>query len=482
MLFSNDESLRTQIIWNPLESGDAPPEGVEVDEVLNECGNVEREALFKRLFAEGASRLMVIRMRPKAFAADLPGRMVRHMVENGLEYASVRGMYCGSNNQFIEVLTQEAMDEAMSRDSWLLPSFQLNAFGLHGEKSLCPLNDNDVRLLIDGVFIDEAAKYPAGITVDMTTKCNLRCKKCIYHGSEDGLEAPIAQKDIEFDVFSSMVSEISKWSRVPFLTLAMRGEPLLNKDIAKATALLKEHGIPFGVVTNGILLSEEVMNTLSENGIQYLCVSLDTNDPVAYHKAMGVNAFNKVVANVERMLDFAYQNKFPTPMLNFVVSRFNKHEEEAFLKRWEGKCKIVKVGQYQDLTTTRKPESLFFKPNQVVPCPAAWSSMYLFSDGNVRRCCQEGMSSKPLGVFPEQSLESIWSGKEYQDWRSALTERSSVSKRFCQACAGWSKGLNYAVRDKGKLELVSPLVVSHVQPNEVWGETVKQHGSNSTSE
>ncbi len=465
---------RTAVVFCPVKPYAEPPRGLIPDLVLTEVDDEDRVAAYYKLFKDCADQIIVISMAAKAIPDGILERLLDNMHSKELEYIAVNSIYCSTDNRFIEAFTINALNAACSHDAALFPSGQLNGYGLHREKSIYPATVEEIKVMLENAFTGLDAEYPSGITVDMTSRCNLHCKKCIYHGT-NGEIPPIERKDMPSEMFEQLVEEVSGWERVPFLTLAMRGEPLLNRNLGWATALLKKHAIPFGIVTNGVLLEREVLSLLCENGLHDLTVSLDTNTSDSFSLNTGLDAFDKVIANLEWMLEESYAGKLSTPMLNFVISNENRHEEQAFLKRWKSRFKIVKVGQYQDLYSNRKPEALFFPAGPTLPCPSAWSSMYIFSDGSLRRCCQDDTRFLPLGMFPETSLQNIWTGSSYHTWRDSLLRDNNEAKEFCMACMAWSKWLAYTVRVDGILKRVTPLVTSHVQPPETWAETVKRN-------
>jgi MoaA/NifB/PqqE/SkfB family radical SAM enzyme len=53
------------------------------------------------------------------------------------------------------------------------------------------------------------------------------------------------------------------------------GEALLRKDLEQIGLSLYERGFPFGIVTNGMLLTKQCLNALLDVGLRAITVSLD---------------------------------------------------------------------------------------------------------------------------------------------------------------------------------------------------------------
>ncbi len=106
---------------------------------------------------------------------------------------------------------------------------------------------------------------------ECTLRCNLRCLHC---GSDCRKEA--SQKDMPANDFLKAIDEIVEMV-VPHNTMIVLtgGEPLLRIDLEQVGISLYKRGFPWGIVTNGMLLSERRLNALILAGLRSITVSLD---------------------------------------------------------------------------------------------------------------------------------------------------------------------------------------------------------------
>lgn len=106
-------------------------------------------------------------------------------------------------------------------------------------------------------------------------ECTLRCNiSCIHCGSDCSRENDV--KDMPLEDFLKVIDEITPGlNPAKTLIVLTGGEPLIRKDIEKCGLELYNRGFPWGLVTNGLLLTPERLSSLLKSGLCSLTVSLD---------------------------------------------------------------------------------------------------------------------------------------------------------------------------------------------------------------
>ena len=109
---------------------------------------------------------------------------------------------------------------------------------------------------------------------ECTLRCNLRCRHC---GSACLDHSKI--KDMPAEDFLKVVDIITPHVN-PHSTMIIitGGEPLLRADLEYVGTELYRRGYPWGMVTNGMLLTKEKLNALLNSGLRSVTVSLDGNE------------------------------------------------------------------------------------------------------------------------------------------------------------------------------------------------------------
>ncbi len=104
--------------------------------------------------------------------------------------------------------------------------------------------------------------------IEPTTKCNLNCKMCFRN---TWFDEPMC--DLSLEDFRSVLAGMP--SGVETIFFGGMGEPLFHKDILTMVKLAAGTGADVELLTNGTLLSEEMINGLIDAGLCRLWISID---------------------------------------------------------------------------------------------------------------------------------------------------------------------------------------------------------------
>lgn len=107
---------------------------------------------------------------------------------------------------------------------------------------------------------------------ESTLRCNVHCLHC---GSDcvSSVETPDMPAEDFLHVIDTEVTPHVDPHKV--LIIISGGEPLMRKDLADIGRALKSRGYPWGMVTNGLALTEKRFNELVSAGLRSITVSLD---------------------------------------------------------------------------------------------------------------------------------------------------------------------------------------------------------------
>lgn len=106
-------------------------------------------------------------------------------------------------------------------------------------------------------------------------ECTLRCNlKCLHCGSD--CKKDVATMDMPAKDFLRAIDEIIEIV-VPNETMIVLtgGEALLRKDLEQIGESLYQRGFPWGIVTNGMLLTKQKLESLINSGLRSITISLD---------------------------------------------------------------------------------------------------------------------------------------------------------------------------------------------------------------
>ncbi|MDD2464338.1 MAG: radical SAM/SPASM family putative metalloenzyme maturase [Desulfobulbus sp.] len=118
--------------------------------------------------------------------------------------------------------------------------------------------------------------FPHKIYLETTTRCNLRCRMCVKYAQGSCIE----EGDLDMALFQRLLPSLSQ---TRFLVLNGIGEPLLHSQLTTMIALARQVMPQKGVIgfqSNGLLLSKQKAEELLQAGLDTICLSIDSLEPV----------------------------------------------------------------------------------------------------------------------------------------------------------------------------------------------------------
>ncbi|MGL5714692.1 MAG: radical SAM protein [Paraclostridium sp.] len=114
------------------------------------------------------------------------------------------------------------------------------------------------------------------VTLEVTERCNLRCKYCIYTNNNFH---SFSNKDMPFETAKKVLDYAYSRAKEDFHLGFYGGEPLLNFELIKecveySKKLVKDKNIHYSMTTNAVLVNEEIAEFLQENNFT-ITVSID---------------------------------------------------------------------------------------------------------------------------------------------------------------------------------------------------------------
>lgn len=135
------------------------------------------------------------------------------------------------------------------------------------------------------------ALIPLRYFFELTYRCNLQCPYC-YVGAERSKE------ELTTDEWINVIKQIPFYS---FVTL-VGGEPLIRKDFVDILfAVSKKTSGKLNVVTNGILINEEIIDAFIKSKMMLLSVSLDGYGENHDKNRAKDGIFDKIISNLDDM-------------------------------------------------------------------------------------------------------------------------------------------------------------------------------------
>jgi radical SAM protein with 4Fe4S-binding SPASM domain len=142
------------------------------------------------------------------------------------------------------------------------------------------------------------SKGPTSVDIELTNRCNLRCKMCWFHG-EHGTGDRYRDSEMETGTILELINQLAAYR--PHVYFG-GGEPFTRGDFLTILAHAKSVALPLSLTTNGTLLDQPKIEKLTELGIDDINVSID--GPEALHdKRRGQGTFRKAMSNMQCLLE-----------------------------------------------------------------------------------------------------------------------------------------------------------------------------------
>ena len=328
---------------------------------------------------------------------------------------------------------------------------------------------------------------PTQVYIEVTNRCNSLCTSCPL--TYDHFLPYESKHNLSWDDFRRIIEQFPRLDRV---VLHGIGEPLLNQDLPRFVAYLKERNAEVIFNTNAILLDQKRGDALTAGGLDELRVSLDAVTPELYAQLRGIDRLPQVIRNLEAFITRHGGHVNPKVSLWWVAMQANLLQLPDFV-RLAAQIGVPEVymqrlvyfggGEQIGKNTTMKAEQSLYAsleqqqaslvgecerlaaesgvvfrasglstplesvsvkgPQPWQGCMRPWILMYITANGTALPCCIAPFATQNypqimLGNVLDGSVADVWSGAPYQELRSAVLS-AAPAPWPCQHCGvKWS--------------------------------------------
>ncbi len=179
------------------------------------------------------------------------------------------------------------------------------------------------------------------LEVILTYRCNLRCRHC-YIGEPEDSEIPLDRLLKALEEFYEM-----QGLRVLF----SGGEPLLYRHFKALNEALRDYPLRKVLLTNGILLTEELLSSLNFHEIQFSIDGLETSHDLI----RGRGTFQKTLEALKKAKEYGFDISVATMVHRANLEEFEALEEmfhELGVREWTVDVPVLegRLRENQDLS------------------------------------------------------------------------------------------------------------------------------------
>lgn len=321
-------------------------------------------------------------------------------------------------------------------------------------------NINDIEAELEQL----RKKKPTIFNIETTNYCNMKCVMCprtiymtrknIWISDEIFEEALSNIKTYNED----KLNEFWEWleNKTPYnpkevsengfyfsivskcLILHGYGEPFLDKYLIKRLKLCNEKKIPTYFSCTPATMTVEKAEAAMENGLTVLKFSLDAMDDENIKKIRGKKAnYDESIEKIMKIIQIKKKRNFKTVLVPCMISLKNDEESKKlhkkFLKFWEPYDVFAYVKSQDNRWLFEQDKNLKNHSHYAKQyCEYPWTSLTVMADGNVVPCTQISNNEIVLGNIKENTLEEIWNGKKYEEFRKMHISGNFTKNHKCQ--------------------------------------------------
>jgi MoaA/NifB/PqqE/SkfB family radical SAM enzyme len=329
------------------------------------------------------------------------------------------------------------------------------------------------------------ASAPSVVFIEVTNRCNLRCETCLRT-----YLAPEPLKTLTFDEFSTIARQFPELRRC---VLHGIGEPLLNRELPRMIAYLKERRVEVIFNSNGTLLTRSWQEALVRSGLDEYRCSVDGARAETYARIRGADLLHRVVEGLNGLVRTKARLGTATPRISLwcVATRenlpelpdlvrlaarlsvpevylqrltyFGQEPEKQFgMARHELAIFDAALAQQEELIAECEALSrqlgIIFRasgardargslaarrPAEAAPwrdCLRPWTTAYITANGNCLPCCIAPFSTSDygsliLGNLFDRPFAETWNDLPYRDFRTRLL--GADPHPACAGCGVW---------------------------------------------
>jgi len=199
----------------------------------------------------------------------------------------------------------------------------------HFAKELGIAPDDEIRIEMNGrgLYLHPSINTIKRVYVEVTNKCNLTCSTCMRNVWD------VRYGHMSNKIYERILMGFQDFPEKPEIFFGGYGEPLSNPRIFDMIEGAKKQGHRVFLITNGILLTDDVTRKLIELELDMLWVSMDGASPECYTDVRLGDALPLVIENLTHLRSQKFQKFGPSswaghPRLGiaFVAMKRNIHD------------------------------------------------------------------------------------------------------------------------------------------------------------
>lgn len=271
---------------------------------------------------------------------------------------------------------------------------------------------------------------PAGIAIETTVRCDLRCPMCPRTGGG------YPDADLPDHQLYPLLSDFARLGG-DYVYLNGLGEPFLDPRLFDILQHCQALDLQTLVSTHGGHLDASRRSRLLSVGCDVLTVSIDAATEQTYRRVRVGGDFARVRAQVLALAAEKRAQNSPLHLsIQLVIMDANRHEVQAFTEYWRSVPGVDSVRLKDE--EFGLPHIAQYDPRDIrptTPCRILWRGPLLVRySGDVYSCFPMTYDARPLGNLQTDSFQTLWEGEAMQTLRHLHATGQSGQDASCARC------------------------------------------------
>ncbi len=230
------------------------------------------------------------------------------------------------------------------------------------------------------------SKYPLHtLFFEVTSRCNALCDHC-------GSRCTASKKDeLSPETFKKVLDSVAENFGTKAVMLNITGgEPLMRKDLFEITGYADSLGFKWGLVTNGMLITDDVIGKMKETHMSTITISLDGMKKTHEDFRHVPGSFDRIISAIERLKKEDFVEHIQVTFIATKNNIFELPEVYRLLSMLEidslrisGIDPIGRAKDNEKLMLSREDYLYLFdfiKKHKTSPLPVVWSCTHYFGN------------------------------------------------------------------------------------------------------
>ena len=146
-----------------------------------------------------------------------------------------------------------------------------------------------------GILVKRCINSPYTVTLSITDQCNAQCTTCTRWQTGNEIQ------ELSCDEWQQLIVQMNYWLKPCYISFT-GGEPFVKEWFCDLLKFAHKLGVYSNVSTNGIFFTPENYDKITQTGVDFILISLNSLDPEIHNTYKGVkNLHQRIVSAIKYM-------------------------------------------------------------------------------------------------------------------------------------------------------------------------------------